>query len=337
MSKVCSNCNAILNENQKFCTQCGTKYEEKTHYDSYSTDFLISKRVKDTFKQNKNLFMVAFFSATIIIVLFFTYNGQIDNDKSKENELKNKEVMTNTKDMYKFGLTIITEPIDATVKFLNIKEDYYDGIRLPSGNYKIKVSALGYETKIFTTNIEEYNVKKFISLDRNEIQHKKKTSNNLYEKIIKDKDILVILRVVENNDNSNNSLEVYFPSPFANEALSNLITSSVVNKLGPMSPHTKEAFIQSVTRPIVIASHKLAININQSINEEKSFTDKGIKENKDILIKKMEFYANDIGVVPSVLINIELNTIDNDDLNTYKKILLNRISLGIDRYKMIKN
>ena len=54
-----------------------------------------------------------------------------------------------------FTLTIKTAPIDAKIQILNIKEIYYDGIKLKKGKYNVKVSKDGYET-----------INKLISLDK---------------------------------------------------------------------------------------------------------------------------------------------------------------------------
>ncbi len=45
-----------------------------------------------------------------------------------------------------YALTVKTTPRDATVKIMNIKPSYQDGIQLKEGNYRIEVSAQGYET-----------------------------------------------------------------------------------------------------------------------------------------------------------------------------------------------
>ena len=44
-----------------------------------------------------------------------------------------------------FGLTVNTTPYNATVKILNITPQYYDGIKLTPGDYKIQVTKSGYE------------------------------------------------------------------------------------------------------------------------------------------------------------------------------------------------
>jgi hypothetical protein len=45
-----------------------------------------------------------------------------------------------------YGLTIQAEPIDSTVKIMNIKPKYYDGIQLKSGAYDVLVQRVGYKS-----------------------------------------------------------------------------------------------------------------------------------------------------------------------------------------------
>jgi hypothetical protein len=47
----------------------------------------------------------------------------------------------------KYALTVKTTPSTAVVKIMNIRPSYYDGIKLKSGNYRIEVSARGYDTQ----------------------------------------------------------------------------------------------------------------------------------------------------------------------------------------------
>ena len=49
----------------------------------------------------------------------------------------------------KYSLHIQTNPSDARVQIMNIKPKYYDGIKLKSGRYDIRVSRRGYYTENF--------------------------------------------------------------------------------------------------------------------------------------------------------------------------------------------
>lgn len=72
MSKVCNNCNAILNENNKFCTQCGTKvqieesYQEKKDYSSQST-------INSTLTKKNKLFSSRIIDILVLIVFILIY------------------------------------------------------------------------------------------------------------------------------------------------------------------------------------------------------------------------------------------------------------------------
>ena len=53
-----------------------------------------------------------------------------------------------------FSLTINPTPYNAKVHIMNIKEKYFDGIKLKSGKYEISVSAQGYHTKTGTVDLQ---------------------------------------------------------------------------------------------------------------------------------------------------------------------------------------
>lgn len=67
---------------------------------------------------------------------------------TKTIDIKNEDVSFDVKlKKNVFPLTIKTEPSNARVQILNIREKYKDGIMLAPGSYKIRVSAKNYRTK----------------------------------------------------------------------------------------------------------------------------------------------------------------------------------------------
>lgn len=60
-----------------------------------------------------------------------------------------------------FLLNVQTFPEDAIVQILNIKPVYYDGIPLPKGKYRIRVSKKGYKTLNRTISLQKNTIKKF--------------------------------------------------------------------------------------------------------------------------------------------------------------------------------
>jgi len=59
-----------------------------------------------------------------------------------------------------FALTVHTSPGDARVQIMNIKDKYHDGIRLPIGKYRLRVSKKGYTTFEKMINLKKSTVYK---------------------------------------------------------------------------------------------------------------------------------------------------------------------------------
>ncbi|MDD3342131.1 MAG: PEGA domain-containing protein, partial [Sulfurospirillaceae bacterium] len=67
-----------------------------------------------------------------------------------------------------YSLVIKPNPVDATIKILNIGPKYYDGIVLSKGKYNIEVSKNGYET-----------VSQWLNIEKNENIHINLTKKNI--------------------------------------------------------------------------------------------------------------------------------------------------------------
>lgn len=65
-----------------------------------------------------------------------------------------------------YSLTIIANPSFTTIKIMNIKSKYKDGIKLRPGKYKITVTAKGYLSEQETIIIKNKNINKKIKLKR---------------------------------------------------------------------------------------------------------------------------------------------------------------------------
>jgi len=75
----------------------------------------------------------------------------------------NNQQQTNTQDTT-YRLTVQVEPSDSTVKIMNIKPKYYDGIALKSGAYDVLVQRDGYNSHRQWINISGSNVTKRVNL-----------------------------------------------------------------------------------------------------------------------------------------------------------------------------
>ena len=64
------------------------------------------------------------------------------------------------------ALTVKTEPVNATVRLLNVGQPYQPGIRLPAGVYDVEVSHPGYVTRKVSARIAENDVTLLINLEK---------------------------------------------------------------------------------------------------------------------------------------------------------------------------
>ncbi|SMG66667.1 hypothetical protein BMETH_679_1 [methanotrophic bacterial endosymbiont of Bathymodiolus sp.] len=73
----------------------------------------------------------------------------------------------------KYALSIISSPLSARIRILNIKPKYHNGIRLSRGKYHIEVSASGYQTLKQWVNLTKNNSFSF-SLKKKIVSARKK-------------------------------------------------------------------------------------------------------------------------------------------------------------------
>jgi len=66
-----------------------------------------------------------------------------------------------------YSLSIRTTPQHATIKIMNIKLKYHKGIKLQAGDYRVNISAEGYQTKERIIPIRDKNIKIHILLKQN--------------------------------------------------------------------------------------------------------------------------------------------------------------------------
>ncbi len=65
----------------------------------------------------------------------------------------------------KYALTVKTTPSHAIVKIMNIKPSYHHGIKLKAGDYRIEVSAQGYDTQKKTVKLTDRDKTIYIALN----------------------------------------------------------------------------------------------------------------------------------------------------------------------------
>ena len=155
------------------------------------------------------------------------------------------------KQITKYSLNIITTPKDAQVSILNIKQKYYDGIKLKKGKYDIKINKEGYKTKQGYITVDK-NLTLNITLDKVVVINKDnvwldKTTNLMWQVYIDKK------RYTENNAKkycSNLSLDGYYDwhLPVKNELKTILTKKSYINlKSNTSRTYIKNKLLNSMT------------------------------------------------------------------------------------------
>jgi len=162
-----------------------TKQEQKINTDTSYGERRINK-IDEALNQNQNTaidtedgkipFKGIFLMLMIILIVTWVIININKSANNSDSTYVEKPIITSTQtdNNYnynttsyddKFSLHIITFPSNAKVSILNIKPKYYDNIRLKPGKYHIKVSSIGYESKLFWVNLNT-DIKRKIYLNR---------------------------------------------------------------------------------------------------------------------------------------------------------------------------
>ncbi|WP_299071408.1 serine/threonine-protein kinase [uncultured Paraglaciecola sp.] len=146
----------------------------------------VKHRNKGVSKTRKNIGVIIL----IGIICFFVYavNQGEQNHLSKQKSINDKSAINNglqqDKEKYtlqnaKIPLTINPTPSDAKVQILNIQPQYYDGIKLKAGEYQIKVSKTGYNSKTQWITLNQANTQYSIILVKEVAQNSVHSASNI--------------------------------------------------------------------------------------------------------------------------------------------------------------
>ena len=150
-------------ENIKFFELLDTLYEiSKKHYgkdDSRTME--ISKWINEVKIYRKPSFIEKFLKKNLlllplVLVIDFMFGltninyGLTDNTVNNNSSSNSKKTTINKK----YGLYVSTDK-HATIKILNIKPKYKNGLKLKSGKYHLYISKQGFETQKFWTEIKD--------------------------------------------------------------------------------------------------------------------------------------------------------------------------------------
>ena len=127
----------------------------------------------ETKSKGGKFFKYTFVIALFIIAFFVIENLNKPTNKSGKYKTTYQETSNKNSERWKYSLTILPSPENASVKILNIKPKYYDGIRLSEGKYHIQVSKSGYQTKDFWMNLNR-NHEKYVDLIKKILKYSEK-------------------------------------------------------------------------------------------------------------------------------------------------------------------
>ena len=132
-------------------------------------------------------------------------------------------------------------------------------------------------------------------------------------------------------------IETFFLSPARNERAKRVAAKENSFDIKKMSNASKSAFLESLNRPRITASHKLAIDVQSGILQS---VKKKYKDVRDSGVREGPFWVLVGAQMPSILIELGYisHPIESKRLvsSSYQKLLANGIASGVDAY-FLKN
>ncbi len=139
--------------------------------------------------------------------------------------------------------------------------------------------------------------------------------------------------VPKSKANKIQGIETFFLSPARSERAKRVAAIENKQDINKMSSSTKSAFLESLNRPRITASHKLAIDVQSGLLQ---FAHKKYKDVKDSGVREGPFWVLVGAQMPSILIELGYmsHPVESKRLYTssYQKLLANGIANGVDSY-----
>lgn len=143
--------------------------------------------------------------------------------------------------------------------------------------------------------------------------------------------------IVKSKANHIQGIETYFLSPARNERAKRVAEKENIEDTSGMSDSTKSAFLESLNRPRITASHKLSIDIHAGMLQNAKTMYKKVE---DAGVKEGPFWVLVGAQMPSILIELGFisHPVESKRLydKDYQQVLANGIANGIDSY-FLKN
>lgn len=178
------------------------------------------------------------------------------------------------------------------------------------------LEARGY--KVFMTRDSD----KFVKLS-----HRTKLAND------KNADLFLSVHVNAVDGNGANGIESYFLSPSRSERAKNVAAKENSADMSDMNFYGKQSLLNTVNSHNIVASNKLAIDLQQGMLQE---TRKLYKDVRDVGVKEGPFWVLVGAMMPSVLVEVGFVTNETEAKRlvqeSYQTNLAIGMANGIDRY-----
>ena len=167
----CIKCGSKNDDDSRFCVKCGTNLQSDTDINTTKTNNTAKKDIgifqkleKINIKDNKKIFVTVAVVAVILVISIFLLrdNNNIDSDENTNIDEKDEYIYINESGQTTpivpiqetVEISISSIPSGANIYINNISEGNTPmTIKLPEGNYSIKMNLTGYKGIISDFNI----------------------------------------------------------------------------------------------------------------------------------------------------------------------------------------
>ncbi|WP_419673452.1 N-acetylmuramoyl-L-alanine amidase family protein [Aliarcobacter butzleri] len=277
--------------------------------------------------------------------IIITVNGNSSNKKVSKQEIKNepKQTSSQNKTNSKQNSQITTKATTPT-KVATPKNSINKTIVIDAGHGGDDVGAVGpnkrYE-KVINLNVAKY-LESILKQRGYKVYLTRST--DVFIKVMdrtvlaneKNADLFISIHtnsMPKEKANSTSGIETFFLSPARSERAKKVAALENKDDIREMNESSKSAFLESLNRPRITASHKFAIDVQSGLlqaarTKYKDVNDSGVKEGP--------FWVLVGAQMPSILIEVGFISHPEESRRLYEKdyqqLLANGIANGVDSY-----
>ncbi|MCT7618262.1 N-acetylmuramoyl-L-alanine amidase [Aliarcobacter butzleri] len=277
--------------------------------------------------------------------IIITVNGNSSNKKVSKQEIKNepKQTSSQNKTNSKQNSQITTKATTPT-KVTTPKNSINKTIVIDAGHGGDDVGAVGpnkrYE-KVINLNVAKY-LESILKQRGYKVYLTRST--DVFIKVMdrtvlaneKNADLFISIHtnsMPKEKANSTSGIETFFLSPARSERAKKVAALENKDDIREMNESSKSAFLESLNRPRITASHKFAIDVQSGLlqaarTKYKDVNDSGVKEGP--------FWVLVGAQMPSILIEVGFISHPEESRRLYEKdyqqLLANGIANGVDSY-----